>query len=95
MMSIQSIVFVLVALMACILSSDAFSVVQRPFLTRASTSLNMGLFDAFLPKPQPKGGPSKKELEMLTGKGKRVTIREDEDNAMWIDEPKKDKKKGK
>jgi len=46
----------------------------------------MGLLDAFEPKP-------KDGSDFLKGRGARITIREDEDNAMWVEEDDKDKKK--
>ena len=36
-----------------------------------------------------------KEADVFGGRGDRITIREDEDNAMWVDEPGDAKKKGK
>ncbi|CAB9497372.1 expressed unknown protein [Seminavis robusta] len=53
-----------------------------------STTLQMGLFDGFKPKkkePEPNivGGM---DANVFGGKGKKITIRDDEDNAMWIDE---------
>jgi hypothetical protein len=60
----------------------------------SSTELRMGLFDKPKPKKPAKGGSD----AWLEGRGKRITIREDEDAAMWIDEPKPKKpapKKGK
>lgn len=55
--------------------------------TTTTTELSMGLFDAFSPKkkPAPKQEPSGGG-GFLEGRGKKITIREDEDNAMWIDE---------
>ena len=63
--------------------------------TTSTTELCMGLFDK---KPAAKKGPAKKGgNSFLDGRGARITIREDEDNAMWIEEPKDKKpaKKGK
>ena len=58
----------------------------------STTELRMGLFDK--PKKPAKGGAD----AWLEGRGKKITIRQDEDNAMWIEEPKPKKptpKKGK
>lgn len=53
----------------------------------------MGLFDAFQP---PKKDASKgNEVNVFGGRGARITVREDEDNAMWVEEPGDLKKKGK
>jgi hypothetical protein len=58
------------------------------------TEIRMGLFDK---KPAAKKSSKKEDNGWLAGGGSRITIREDEDNAMWIDEPKEKKpvKKGK
>lgn len=64
----------------------------------STTQLQMGLFDGmFGSKPEPKKTPPKKPDGggFLDGAGARITIREDEDNAMWIDEPADKKKKSK
>lgn len=58
-------------------SCSAFQSAQTPRLT---TSL--GLFGGKKP-------PAKNDNAWLEGRGKRITIRDDEDAAMWIDEPKK------
>jgi hypothetical protein len=60
----------------------------------STTELRMGLFDK---KPPAKKPAKNSGNEWLEGRGKRITIREDEDNAMWIEEPKEKKppKKGK
>jgi hypothetical protein len=69
-----------------------------------STQLGMGLFDFVQPpkKGASSGGGGKGEKggkkmdkDVFGGRGAKITIREDEDAAMWIDEPKADKKKGK
>jgi hypothetical protein len=53
-------------------------VAQRPGAT--TTSLSMGLFDFLQPKP--KSEPNKMDNDVFAGKGKRITVREDEDAAM-------------
>ena len=47
------------------------------------------------PKKQPKKDTEgQKDMDMFSGRGKRITIREDEDDAMWIEEdPKSGKRK--
>lgn len=73
-----------IAVLLLATSASAFAPVAPK--SAASTELNMGLFDAFSPKkPAPKQEPSGGE-GFLEGRGKKITIREDEDNAMWIDE---------
>jgi hypothetical protein len=58
--------------------------------TSTTTSLHMGLFDGMMKKPAKK--EANKE-DVFGGRAAKVTIRQDEDNAMWIEEPKPDKKK--
>ena len=57
---------------------------RRPVKT-APTELYMGLFDK---KPAKKAPTKKGNSSFLDGAGARITIREDEDAAMWIEEPK-------
>lgn len=54
-------------------------VAQRPS-AMTKTSLQMGLFD-FLQPPKPSSTPNSGD-DVFAGRGKRITIREDEDNAM-------------
>ena len=84
MKSILSLLLVAVAV-------RGFAPVQQP--ARASTSLDMGLFDGFKPKkkePEKIGGM---DASVFGGRGKKITIREDEDNAMWIEDDNGDRKK--
>ena len=75
-------VFVALALLAL-----AQSFAPHP-ITQTSTQLN--LFSG----KKPAGKPADKEKkDVFAGRGKRITIRQDEDDAMWIEEP-GDKKKG-
>ena len=63
---------------------------------RSTTQLDMGLFDFLQPKPsqpKPQGG-GKPESDVFGGRGARITIREDEDNAMWVEEDDSGKRKG-
>ena len=53
---------------------------------------SLGLFGGKKPDKKPKKGEMDKDV--FAGRGSRITIREDEDNAMWVDEP-GDMKKGK
>ena len=72
---------------------SGFTIPQQP--VRTTTSLEMGLFDGFKPKPKPKE-PKKiggMDVSVFGGKGKKITIREDEDNAMWVDDGKGGRKK--
>jgi len=88
MKSIVSLLFLLV-------SVSAF---MQPIPAPAATSLQMGLFDGVFGK---KDEPKKKmvggmDANVFGGKGKKITVREDEDNAMWVEDPKDKKpKKGK
>jgi len=50
----------------------------------APTVLYMGLFD----KKPAKKATKKGDSSFLDGRGARITIREDEDAAMWVEEPK-------
>jgi hypothetical protein len=62
------------------------------------TSVAVDLFGAFGGQKKPAEKKGGGEPGFLEGKGKKITVREDEDNAMWIEEPKdkkKDTKKGK
>lgn len=75
-----------------VVSVSSFAPVQQPAST---TSLQMGLFDGFMPKPKPKE-PEKiggMDAGVFGGRGKKVTIREDEDNDMWIEDDKGGRKK--
>ncbi|KAL7575580.1 hypothetical protein ACA910_020152 [Epithemia clementina (nom. ined.)] len=73
------------------LSVSAF-VPQATFVNKqcSTTELSMGLFDFAAPKKKPdpkkKAAPGQKDMNVFAGRGKRITVREDEDNAMWIDE---------
>lgn len=85
----------LIFLVVALLGNNAMAFMTPSPTTRATSSLNMGLFDAFMKpkkdpkKDQPKGG----NIAFLEGKGKRITIREDEDNAMWIEDKDGNRKK--
>ena len=64
----------------------------QPVVTSSTTALNMGLFGG---KPKPKE-PEKvggMDVSVFGGRGKKITIREDEDNAMWIEEDDKGERK--
>jgi hypothetical protein len=58
-------------------------------ISNSKTELYMGLFDK---KPPAKKAVKKGGSSFLDGRGARITIREDEDSAMWIEEPKDTKK---
>ena len=82
----------ILSLLLLVAAVSSFAPMQQ---SRAATSLNMGLFDAFNPKPKPKE-PEKiggMDVSVFGGRGKKVTIREDEDNDMWIEDEKGDRKK--
>ena len=81
------------ALMISAVAVNGFAPVpQRPVTD--THLLHMGLFDFLQPqKPKPKSEPGKMDAGVFGGKGKRITVREDEDNAMWIEEDKSGKRK--
>ena len=75
-------------LFATLAVTSAFAPVA--FAPRTSTAVNIfGAFGGGNKKP----AASKEKENFLGGKGAKITVREDEDAAMWIDEPKKDTKK--
>ena len=61
---------------------------------RTTTAVSMGLFDFLQPKDKaPKESAGGMDDNVFGGKGAKITIRDDEDNAMWVDEDKSGKKK--
>ena len=94
----SSLIKTLFALLAILALSQAFApaILMTPTKTTTTTT-SLDLFGG--KKKKPEGGESGGGF--LEGKGARITIREDEDNAMWVDEPgdmdkkKKGGKKGK
>lgn len=82
-------IFQLIAAFLMAVSVSAFT--PAPRLTTATT-LSMGLFDFLQPKKEDKKGlDGNMDADVFGGKGKRITIRDDEDNAMWVDTPPKKK----
>lgn len=59
--------------------STAFAPVA---LQKQTTAVHMGLFD-FTPKKPKQESAGGIDKSVFGGRGQRVTIREDEDNAMW------------
>ncbi len=53
---------------------------------RLTSTTSLGLFGG-------KKAPAKGDNAWLEGQGKRITVRDDEDAAMWVDAPKDNKKK--
>ena len=86
----------LVAIAALMGSSDAFAPVASTTTapTTSSSALSMGLFD-FMQPPKKKENLASNGMDnnVFGGRGKRITIREDEDAAMWVEDPKDKKKK--
>mmetsp|Transcript_21556 Transcript_21556/g.44987 ORF Transcript_21556/g.44987 Transcript_21556/m.44987 type:complete len:101 (+) Transcript_21556:99-401(+) len=81
----STIATLLLSLVLMAMGVSAFAPVAPA--NRATSELSMGLFDAFQPKkPAPKSDPNKIDTDVFGGRGKRVTVREDEDNAMWIED---------
>lgn len=69
-------------LMTMAITANAFAPLPS---ARTTTELSMGLFDFLQPKPQEtKGGDNKMDAGVFGGKGARITVREDEDNAMQV-----------
>jgi len=93
----SSLIKTLFAMLAILALSQAFAPAILMTPTKTTTTA-LDLFGG--KKKKPEGGESGGG-GFLEGKGARITIREDEDNAMWIDEPgdmdkkKKGGKKGK
>ena len=77
----SSLIKTLFALLALVALSQAFA--PAAWGTSSSKSA-LGLFGG-KKKQGPK--PGEQDRDVFAGRGERITIREDEDNAMWIDEP--------
>ena len=74
----------LAILVLLVASCSAFQAAPSPRVSSTSLAVFGG-----------KKKPEKKDdTSFLAGRGARITIREDEDAAMWIEEPKDTKKKG-
>jgi hypothetical protein len=85
--TMKSIIQILVVLVSAFAVTSAFAPVA--FAPRTAT-VSMNLFGG---NKKPAAGKGKAE-DFLGGKGAKITVREDEDAAMWVEEPKdKDKKK--
>jgi len=85
----SSLIKTLFALLALVAVTSAFAPVFTPAKTIDSS---VNLFGGKKKKPAKSGEMDK---NVFGGRGARITIREDEDNAMWIEEPKdKGGKKG-
>ena len=96
----KSTITTLLTLLALLLDfSHVLSFAPSPILVNkpctVTTTTELGLFDFMQPKKQPKKDTEgQKDMDMFSGRGKRITIREDEDDAMWIEEdPKSGKRK--
>lgn len=73
-----------------IVLSTASAFAPTAFTSRSETSL--AFFGGGAKKtPEPKKGGM--DSDVFGGKGKRITVREDEDNAMWIEEDDKGNRK--
>ena len=81
------------SLLLLAVSVTSFTAPQPVLTTTSSTALNMGLFDAFKPKPKEPEKIGGMDANIFGGKGKKVTVREDEDNDMWIEDDKGGRKK--
>jgi hypothetical protein len=78
----------LLALLLAVVSAFA-PIDVLPQATTSTTTL--GLFGG--KKPAPKKDKNKQDVDVFAGRGKKVTIRQDEDNAMWIEEDNKGNRK--
>lgn len=58
--------------------------VPRSMVASSTSTTSLGLFGGGKKKPAASGGP-KKDQSVFGGKGNRITVREDEDAAMWIE----------
>jgi hypothetical protein len=81
----------LLALVLAVASAFApIAVVPSQSTTSSMTTTQLGLFGGAKKKPEAgKKGGVKQEADVFAGRGKKVTIRQDEDNAMWIEEDSK------
>lgn len=88
---------IIAPLMMTLTAVSAFCPHHRAATTTTTTAVSMGLFD-FLNPPKKDDSSKKKKGEMdagvFGGKADRITVREDEDNAMWVDEDDKGNRKG-
>lgn len=75
----NKLVSMLVVLLVAV-SVSSFAPVA--FAPRASTSLDIFGGGKKKPAADKKGG---KDLNVFGGRGSRITVREDEDNAMWVE----------
>ena len=78
--------FALVVAMA-----SAFAPVAIPQSSTTSTT-ELGMFN-FGGKKKPAADPNQQDANVFAGRGKKITIREDEDAAMWIEDPEEAKNK--
>ena len=82
----QSISTLLLFLLVALLSNDALSsTAQQPVAFRTETSVNRCGYGKPKPKKDDKKG-GEKNRDVFGGRGKKITVREDEDNAMWIED---------
>ena len=75
----------LVTLLLALVAVNAFS---PAFVGRTTSEL--GIFGG---KKAPKKAAGGKNMDTFGGKAPRITVREDEDAAMWVEEPDDKKKK--
>jgi hypothetical protein len=76
----------LLALVLAVASAFAPIAVVPQQTTTSTTQVN--LFGGKKKPAAGKPGP-KQDIDVFAGRGKKVTIRQDEDNAMWIEEDSK------
>ena len=74
----KSFIASLFLLVALAISSNAFQV-----LPSQSSSTSLSMFGGKKPAKKDDG-----PADFLKGRGARITVREEEDAAMWVDEPK-------
>lgn len=89
----------LFSIVGALVSGFAPAIPASRATSTSSSSLSMGLFDFLQPQPADSGkkkkGKGAMDTNVFAGKGKRITVREDEDNAMWVDDGSGGRKKAK
>jgi hypothetical protein len=75
------------ALPAVVVSGFSPALTTQRAAATITTSTSLAFFGG--KKPAKKQDPNKQDADVFAGKGKKITVRQDEDNAMWIEEDKK------
>jgi hypothetical protein len=85
-----SLSLLLLLLLLAVASVTSFAPTHQAFVSKScttATALGMFGFGGGKKKPASDSGDKKKgkDLSVFGGRGSRITVREDEDNAMWIE----------